>query len=101
MTTYRINPYTWLDQEHCPKPCQGTSTGEALYQDGEILTVCSECGHQWTLNLATVLSKHGTPIDTDADKLARLRTVLAKNDLAWTAPQRRALEQALTGKVTK
>lgn len=112
MSTYRIDPYTWLGQEHCPNrimrspregsgPCLGKSTREALYQDGEILTVCAECGYEWTLDLAQVLAKYGTPVDTDANKLARLRAVLAKNDLAWTAPQRRALEQALTEESTK
>lgn len=42
--------------------------------------------------MGKMLAKYGTPVDTD--KIARIRALLDNPHLAWTTPQRQALEDA-------
>lgn len=104
MGTYHIDYRTWLGQERCPEPdllrgrdelCLGRPTADLVYESGQTFATCAVCDHTWPLDMGKMLTKYGVPVDTDADKIARIRALLDETTLAWTGPQHHALQHAL------
>ncbi|MDT0302920.1 hypothetical protein [Streptomonospora wellingtoniae] len=83
MTSYRM-PESFLHDERCTGPsplmndgpCGAPLATGAITQDSDDAYAACHFGHENRIDIDAMLAKYATPIDTERDKLTRVRVVL-------------------------